>query len=90
MPRRIKMVVSGRVQGVYFRMFTQKKAKQLAIKGCVRNLDDGRVEIIAEADSDNIEKLIQWSHKGPITARVDQVDLFELEIDEAFTSFEIR
>ncbi|MCX7107685.1 MAG: acylphosphatase [Methylococcales bacterium] len=90
MPRRIKLVVSGRVQGVYFRMFTQKKAKQLAIKGCVRNLGDGRVEIIAEADSDSIEKLIQWSHKGPITARVDQVDLFELEIDEAFTSFEIR
>ena len=56
----------------------------------MRNLPDGRVEIIAEADSDSIEKLIQWSHKGPITARVDQVDLFELEIDEAFTSFEIR
>ena len=90
MLRRIKLVVSGRVQGVYFRMFTQKKAKQLSIKGCVRNLPDGRVEIIAEADSDSIEKLIQWSHKGPITARVDQVDLFELEIDEAFTSFEIR
>ena len=62
----------------------------MSIKGCVRNLGDGRVEIIAEADSDSIEKLIQWSHKGPITARVDQVDLFELEIDEAFTSFEIR
>jgi acylphosphatase len=90
MPRRIKLVVSGRVQGVYFRMFAQKKAKQLAIKGCVRNLDDGRVEIIAEADSDSIENLIQWSHKGPFTARVDQVELFELEVAEAFTSFEIR
>ena len=90
MPRRIKVLISGRVQGVYFRMFTQKKAKQLAIKGCVRNLPDGRVEIIAEADHESIEQLIKWSHKGPLTARVDQVELFEFEVDEVFTSFEIR
>jgi acylphosphatase len=71
-------------------MFTQKKAKQLEIKGFVRNLPDGRVEIIAEADHVSIEQLIQWCHKGPITARVDQVDIIELETDEAFTAFEIR
>lgn len=90
MIRRIRLQVSGRVQGVYFRMFTQKKAKQLDIKGFVRNLPDGRVEIIAEADHVSIEKLIQWCQKGPITARVDQVDMIELEMDEAFTAFEIR
>ncbi len=90
MIRRVRLQVSGRVQGVYFRMFTQKKAKQLDIKGFVRNLPDGRVEIIAEADHVSIEQLKQWCHKGPITARVDQVDMIELEVDEAFTSFEIR
>ncbi len=90
MIRRVRLQVSGRVQGVYFRMFTQKKARQLDIKGFVRNLPDGTVEIIAEADHVGIEQLIQWCHKGPITARVDQVDMIELEMDEAFTAFEIR
>ena len=88
--RRVKILVCGRVQGVYFRMFTQNKAKHLGIKGCARNLPDGRVEIIAEADTGSIEKLIKWCHKGPATARVDQVEITELEPDEVFTSFEIR
>jgi len=90
MMRRVKVLVSGRVQGVYFRMFTQNKAKHLGIKGCARNLPDGRVEIIAEADNSSIEKLIKWCRKGPVTARVDDVEIFELESDEDLTSFEIR
>jgi len=90
MMRRVKILVSGRVQGVYFRMFTQNKAKHLGIKGCARNLQDGRVEIIAEADHGSIEKLIKWCHKGPVTARVDHLEIAELESDEVLTSFEIR
>ena len=88
--RRVKILVSGRVQGVYFRMFTQNKAKQFGIKGCAGNLPDGRVEIIAEADHSSIEQLIKWCHKVPITARVDDVEIIELEPDEVLTSFEIR
>jgi acylphosphatase len=90
MMRRVKILVSGRVQGVYFRMFAQNKAKHLGKKGCARNLPDGRVEIIAEADNSSIEKLIKWCHKGPVTARVDHVEISELESDEVLTSFEIR
>ena len=90
MMRRVNILVSGRVQGVYFRMFTQNKAKQLGLKGCARNLPDGRVEIIAESDSTSIEKFIKWCHKGPVTARVDHVEITELEVEETFTSFEIR
>ena len=90
MTRKVKLLISGRVQGVYFRMFTRNKAKQFGIKGHARNLPDGRVEIIAEADHGCIEKFIQWCHKGPVTARVDQVDLIELEQDEPLTSFEIK
>ncbi len=89
MLRRVKLLVSGRVQGVYFRMFTQKKAKQLGINGYVRNLEDGRVEIVAEAEADLLDKMIAWAHKGPITARVDQVESEDLLVDEAFTSFDI-
>ncbi|MDP3589366.1 MAG: acylphosphatase, partial [Methylobacter sp.] len=51
MIRKVKILVSGRVHGVYFRLFTQNKAKHLTIAGSVRNLPDGRVEIIAEAKS---------------------------------------
>lgn len=88
--RKVKILVSGRVQGVYFRLFTQNKAKHLAVKGSVQNLPDGRVEIIAEADSMAIEKLIRWCHKGPITARVDHVEITELQHDEVLTAFEIK
>ena len=90
MMRRVQVLVSGRVQGVYFRMFTQKKAKHFDIKGRVRNLADGRVEIIAEADNSSIEKLINWCKKGPVTARVDHVEITELKSDEVLTTFEIR
>ena len=90
MTRRIKLLISGRVQGVYFRYFTQKKAKQLGVNGFARNLPDGRVEIVADADHEPINQLIEWSHKGPVTARVDQVEFVDIEIDEVFTTFEIR
>jgi len=88
--RKVKIQVSGRVQGVYFRLFTQNKAKHFAIKGSVKNLPDGRVEIVAEAGSMAIEKFIKWCHKGPITARVDHVEITELQPGELLTSFEIH
>jgi acylphosphatase len=85
--RRVKIVVAGRVQGVYFRYFTENKAKELAILGSVRNLDDGRVEIIAQADHGTLDDFIRWCHKGPITARVDNVEISDLEFEEALTAF---
>jgi len=88
--RKVKILVSGRVQGVYFRLFTQNKAKHFSIKGSVKNLPDGRVEIIAEAENMAIEKFIKWCNKGPITARVDHVEVTELQHDEALTTFEIK
>jgi acylphosphatase len=78
------------VQGVYFRAFTRKKALQLGVNGYTRNLADGQVEIVAEADEDILEKFIQWCHKGPITARVDQLIFIPLDSDEVFTSFDVR
>ena len=87
--RRVKIVVSGRVQGVYFRLFTQNKAKHLAINGTVQNLPDGRVEIFAEAEHLMIEKFIKWCSKGPVTARVDNIEVTELEPEFAYTSFDI-
>jgi len=90
MIRRVNILVSGRVQGVYFRAFTQKKARQLAIRGSVKNLPDGRVEIIAEAEHHVLEPFIQWCHKGPVTARVDHVEIIDLKPDKSLTVFEIK
>lgn len=90
MMRRVKVLISGRVQGVYFRLFTQNKAKHFAIKGYVRNLPDGRVEIVAEAKHPVIEQFLKWCHKGPITARVDHVEIIELQHDDLLTSFDIK
>lgn len=87
MMRRVKILVSGRVQGVYFRYFTERKAEELRIMGSVRNLDDGRVEIIAEADDETLNAFIGWCHKGPITARVDSMDISELVGDKPLTAF---
>jgi acylphosphatase len=89
MLRTVKIVISGRVQGVYFRRFTKNKAVDLGIKGTVKNKEDGRVEIIAQADQDRIEPFLKWCHKGPITARVDKVDIEEQANENEFTSFEI-
>jgi acylphosphatase len=85
--RRVKIIVAGRVQGVYFRYFTQKEAEKSGVLGSVRNLDDGRVEIIAEADSATLENFIRWCHKGPVTARVDNVEISELERNKPLTAF---
>jgi len=90
MQNRLRVLVSGRVQGVYFRAFTRKKALQLGINGYAKNLADGKVEIVAEAEEVILEKFILWCHKGPITARVDEVLVTSLADDEVFTSFEIR
>jgi acylphosphatase len=86
----VKIQVSGRVQGVYFRRFTKNKAKDLGIAGTVKNMEDGRVEIIAQAERDILQPFIQWCHKGPITARVDHVELIEMQVDvKKFDSFEV-
>ena len=66
--------VSGRVQGVGYRAFTRKVAKSLGLKGFVRNLPDGRVEVYAEGDEESLQLLLKELQKGPYFARVDSVE----------------
>jgi len=86
----IHLIVSGRVQGVYFRAFTKKQANKLNIMGFVRNKEDGDVEIIACADKINLEKFVTWCHKGPLMAKVKQVVVNEITSGEDFTQFDVR
>lgn len=67
------ILVSGLVQGVYYRANTQKQALMLGISGYAKNLADGRVEIIAQGFKENIEQLIDWCRQGPSAAKVADV-----------------
>ncbi len=69
------MVVHGRVQGVFFRASTQKKAEELGLAGWVKNRPDGTVEIHAEGQQETLEKLIEWCRQGPALASVSSIDL---------------
>ena len=90
MKLRIHVFVSGIVQGVFFRSETRRIAKNLNIKGWVRNLPDGRVELIAEGEKDKIDNLIEFLKKGPSSARVDNVDVKTEEYRDEFEDFTIE
>ncbi|NOR81244.1 MAG: acylphosphatase [Methyloprofundus sp.] len=69
----LKIIIEGRVQGVSFRFYTQKTAKQLNITGTIRNHSDGYVEIQATGEQQNMQAFVQWCHQGPSLARVKTV-----------------
>ena len=73
-----RLLISGRVQGVGFRYHAHEEAKRLKLRGFVRNLEDGRVEIVATGDIKSLEELISWSRKGPPTAKVKEVYVSEM------------
>jgi len=87
---RVHIFVSGRVQGIFFRENTKKKAEKLAISGWVKNLRDGRLEAIFEGDRENIEKMVNWAKKGPIWAKIDDFSLVWEDYLGQFKDFEIR
>jgi len=74
----VSAFVSGRVQGVSFRHFTAQEGRRLGLSGWVRNLADGRVELLAEGAPAAVAALLQSVGRGPPAARVDQVEVREL------------
>ncbi len=85
----LKIVIEGRVQGVYFRVFTQKKARQLAIRGTVRNQANGNVEIQAAGEEQDMQAFLQWCHKGPWLAKVTAVTQTLTQEEPKYTNFTI-
>lgn len=75
----VRCLVSGRVQGVFFRASTRRKAEELHINGWVRNLGDGRVEVFACGDESSVKSLQDWLWTGPPHAEVLEVKTEELE-----------
>jgi acylphosphatase len=70
-----RLIITGRVQGVYFRASTVEEARRLDLTGWVRNCPDGSVEALAEGARPMVEKLIAWCHQGPPGARVKRVEV---------------
>ena len=79
-----RFLVSGKVQGVWFRASTREQALALGLRGHARNLDDGRVEVVAAGDAGAIETLAAWLRQGPPMARVDRVERTDIaDVDDA-------
>jgi len=83
------VIVSGRVQGVYFRGNTRREAQKHDVNGWVRNLPDGRVEAIFEGKKENVNKLIDIVKKGPSHAKVTNLEIEWQEYKDEFKDFQI-
>jgi acylphosphatase len=84
----VKIKVYGRVQGVFFRANTRDKARELGLRGWVRNMEDGTVEILAEGK--RIRELVKWCRKGSPAAKVDRVETREEKSEENLSGFHVR
>jgi len=85
-----RFVISGRVQNVGFRYFTQNAAAREGVAGWVQNLPDGRVEVFVEGDEDAVTRVERAIRSGPPGARVDHVDVQDEEAAGALKGFRIK
>ena len=86
----LQATVYGRVQGVFFRAFVSRCARELGLTGYVRNLPDGAVEILAEGERRQLEKLLGYLKLGPSVARVDEVVTSWSEYTGNYSGFSVR
>ncbi len=86
---RARVIVEGRVQGVWFRESTRREAASVGVSGWVRNLPDGRVEAVFEGERDAVARIVAWSAHGPERAVVTSLEQFAEE-PEGLARFEVR
>jgi len=89
MKLRLHAFISGRVQGVFFRSTTREVARKLGIRGWVRNLPDGRVEVVAEGEKEKLEELLNFLRRGPRAAKVERVKVTWEDFKGEFNDFTI-
>ncbi|MBS3085149.1 acylphosphatase [Candidatus Pacearchaeota archaeon] len=83
MKKSIRLYITGTIQGVFFRAFIKENAEKYNVKGFVRNLEDGRIEVFLEGDADNVNKMIELCKKGPKHSKIEKVE----EKEERFQDF---
>ena len=86
---RARVMIEGKVQGVFFRHHTQEMAFHLGVKGWVRNRRDGSVEAVFEGDKEIVNRMTEWCHQGPPTARVTKVHQAWEEYTGEFEDFSV-
>ena len=86
---RVHIFISGKVQGVFFRQFTQEKAQELELVGWIRNLSDGRVEALIEGDKEKIDKLLIHLKQGSPLSKVEHIKVNYKKYQGEFEMFEI-
>lgn len=89
MMARAHVLVSGRVQGVYYRSYAVDMARELGLTGWVRNRYDGRVEAVFEGEEEAVRKMVEWCHEGSPSARVARVEVSWEEATGEFGDFRI-
>ena len=87
--QRVKLVIHGMVQGVFFRANVKKVAENLGLKGYAINMPDSTVEVVAEGPEDKIKELIEYCKKGPEAAEVSKVDVEFGKANGEFKSFKV-
>ncbi|HCP61791.1 MAG TPA: acylphosphatase [Actinobacteria bacterium] len=87
--KRVRVVVSGDVQGVGFRWFTREQAMHRHLTGSVRNLHDGSVEAVFEGDCSNVDDMVAWCRHGPRMATVQDVTVTEESLSAGDSGFRI-
>jgi len=84
----LKIFIEGTVQGVFFRKFIQENAEKLGLKGFVRNLDNGKVEVIVEGKDENTNEMIRVCKRGPAHSEIKEVEVEEIK-HHGFDDFKI-
>lgn len=87
---RAKVVISGKVQGVWFRQSTKDEADKLGVMGWCRNCPDGSVEAVFQGEKEAVQSIIDWCHEGPKMARVNQVNVEWQKAEDDLDGFKIR
>ncbi|MEX1281526.1 MAG: acylphosphatase [Acidimicrobiia bacterium] len=88
--RAITAVVSGRVQGVFFRASARRVAQALGVSGWVRNRPDGTVEAFAQGDPESLDEFVAWLEQGPTDAHVTDVEVADAEVVPRLVGFDVR
>ena len=91
MAKQVILKIYGKVQGVFFRDYTQDQANKSGLAGWVKNMPDGTVEVCLQGEEDAVNKMIEWCREGSPPAKVDKVEIKkDLSLEEALDSFEVR
>ena len=87
--RSVRVTISGRVQGVFFRASCAELARDLGLAGSVRNLRDGRLSATFQGPDDAVDRMLAWCREGPPMARVDELEVEDVPASDA-TGFRVQ